>query len=88
MITALHAIREIMEYTKEKAKELEAEIQEEEEEEEPDYEELYIEALRDKTVRRVMANYREQRTEEEKTKAIICSIITMIETIILVLFIS
>ena len=32
MITALHAIREIMEYTKEKAKELEAKIQEEEEE--------------------------------------------------------
>ena len=86
MITALHALKEIMEYTKEKAKELEAEIQEEEEEE-PDYEELYIEALRDKTVRKVMANYREQRTEEEKTKATICSIITMIETIILVLFI-
>lgn len=87
MITALHAIRELMEYTKEKAKEMEAKIREEEEEEEPDYEELYIEALRDKTVRKIMANYREGRTEEEKTKAMICSIITVIETIILALFI-
>lgn len=87
MITALHAIRELTEYAREKAKEIEAKIQEEEEEEEPDYEELYIEALRDKTVRKIMANYREGRTKEEKTQATICSIITMIETIILILFI-
>lgn len=82
-LRALYGIDQLRNYARRKVKEMK-----QEEETEETYEELYIEALRDKTVRKVMANYREQRTEEEKTKATICSIITMIETIILVLFIS
>ena len=87
MITALHAIRELVEYTKEKAKEIEAGIQEEIEEEEPDYEELYIEALRDKTVRKIMANYREGIAEENEVQHRVYHAIILIETILIGLFI-